>query len=191
MGIVKGSECLKIRQLIQMAEQQTWGYNFGQTVSKVLAVGRKVMSTAHLYCVDIQVFKWLGQISRLKNLISNLGHTILSLFHLSIPNFIKQKSVCTSEWKWDQVYPHNGLFFRNGEKIFTAIFLPRRTRKDIMEMCWHGRTGVETDQDRVSGEKQGSGCWHKQQECPASATRKVCHLSRSPTILPQDPFELC
>lgn len=75
--------------------------------------------------------------------------------------------------------------------LFLLYFCLAETQKDTMEMCWHGRTGVETDQDRVSGEKQGSSCWQKQQECPASATWKVCHLSRSPTIFPQDPFELC
>lgn len=60
MVIVKGSECLKIRQLIQMAEQRAWGHNFRQAVSKVLAVpavGRKVMSIVPLYCAEMQVFK--------------------------------------------------------------------------------------------------------------------------------------
>lgn len=58
------------------------------------------------------------------NLASNLVHTILSPFHLGIHNFIMRKSVFTSEWKRDQVYPHNCLLFRNGENIFTAIFFP-------------------------------------------------------------------
>lgn len=83
-----------------------------------------------------------------------------------------------------------------GKTFSLLYFCLAETRKDIMEMCWHGTTGAETGQDRVSGETRGSRCWHKQQECPPLATskvspRKVSHLSRSSTIFPQDPFELC
>lgn len=141
MGIVKGSECLKIRQLIQMAEQCAWGHNFRQTVSKVLAVpavGRKVIPHfSFILCrnVGIQGIESYGLVK--KSCLQSRAHYTVPL-SLGICNLIMWKLVLTMNGREITFVLIIVICFKMAKPFLLLCFSPAETRGDIMEKSLHG-----------------------------------------------------
>jgi len=138
-----------------MAEQQAWGHNFRQTALKVLAVpavGRKMIGIVPLYHVEMRVLKKQSHIASLRNLASNLLHSVYCppFIWAFVTLLCKSQSLLVNgkEIRFILIIVFS---LEMGKTFLLLYFCLAETRKDIMEMCWHRRTGAKTDQERVSG----------------------------------------